>query len=314
MAPPCVLVTDAKAHTVQTFVVSGPIAAKDAMKELAQDEGIRGAGIWIIVETLEEANLVITVRECNYESRVRKFKDQLRPFDVQCSVLSRRLQRKFAWGDAKLPEEESAGYALSSQEYWLHPLCPQRFYVIEKQDSNTEKIIWIRQELGDDADLAEFCEKYIELYGETVRGVATQKSKCLALFGEYSPQHKHWVRESSLPPEELETFQRVWNPDAPQRCRECSTVLKQWKTHDNAYCCNKCKTAGRVRMCKTCKRTPGSNPENRCCFMSHTQGTDELSQTLQRHEAMLERAHFLSGQEDVVDESHEQAWKRRRRS
>ena len=64
-----------------------------------------------------------------------------------------------------------------------------------------------------------------------------------------------WRNESDLPPETLEPFQRVWNVDAPERCRECSKpseVAHPVRRLGTPYCSPGCYHAGLAVVCKGC--------------------------------------------------------------
>ena len=50
-----------------------------------------------------------------------------------------------------------------------------------------EKLAWIRQEIGDGAELPDFAEKWLDLFGEKIRGAVSQKAACLKLYGQYAP-------------------------------------------------------------------------------------------------------------------------------
>ncbi len=48
---------------------------------------------------------------------------------------------------------------------------------------------------------------------------------CLKRYTLYTQGKCTVKKESDLPPEELEEFRKVWDPDRPRRCRECSGAL-----------------------------------------------------------------------------------------
>jgi len=128
-----------------------------------------------------------------------------------------------------------------------HPMDPLPFYVIDQERVNeTEKLAWMKQELGSDADLATFAAKFLELFGEKLKGEVPQKAACLKLFGAYSTAS--WKKESDLPPAELEAFQQVWGK-APARCRECNSSLPADTPFTMPYCSDTCREAGKRLSC-----------------------------------------------------------------
>ena len=45
------------------------------------------------------------------------------------------------------------------------------FFVIDQRNvPDDEKLAWVRQELGNDAELPDFAAKFVELFGNKVRG------------------------------------------------------------------------------------------------------------------------------------------------
>ena len=132
---------------------------------------------------------------------------------------------------------------------------PEYFYVIDQQKvPEKDKLAWMQHEIGGNADLAAFAAKFMELFGDKIHDVSTQKSKCLALYAKYVPeesQARGWRKESDLPPAELEAFQKVWGP-APRRCRECNKALPEDAPTKQLFCDMACKSAGRTVACISC--------------------------------------------------------------
>lgn len=129
-----------------------------------------------------------------------------------------------------------------------HPTQPMPFYVIDHEKvPDDEKLAWMKQELGSDADLATFVARFLELFGEKLKGAVPQKRACLKLFGTYN--EAGWKKEGDLPPTELEAFQQVWDPKAPTRCRECNSSLPADTPFTMPYCSDKCREAGKRLSC-----------------------------------------------------------------
>ena len=66
-----------------------------------------------------------------------------------------------------------------------------------------------------------------------------------------------WRNESDLPPATLEPFQRVWDVNAPERCRECNKASEVAHGHPvrrfgAPYCSPGCSHAGLAVVCKGC--------------------------------------------------------------
>ena len=134
-------------------------------------------------------------------------------------------------------------------EWRQHPRCSLPFFVTDQvKVADAEKVVWIRQEIGSDATLPDFCKKYLELFGDWKVGEIQQKTACLLLYARYCPESEAaaWKKEGDLPPRDMEEFQRVWNPKAPSRCRECRKALDTTSIRD-AYCSSKCEDATLVR-------------------------------------------------------------------
>ena len=140
--------------------------------------------------------------------------------------------------------------------YWQHPERPLPFYVInQKKMPDAEKLAWLRQELGPGADLPRFATTFCSLFEDKLRGDIPQKAKVLALYALYVPigsKACEWRKESDLPPEELEAFQKVWTSTAPRRCRECNKALPEDAPKQQLFCDSVCQSAGRMISCITC--------------------------------------------------------------
>ena len=196
-----------------------------------------------------------------------------------------------------------------------HPTAPLPFYVIDPQKlGDADKVSFIEHDLGKDKDLFTFAEKFMDLFGSKMKGVVPQKSKCLQLFALYSEQGRNWKKESDLPPQTLTSFQRIWDPNAPDRCRECGTSLNcklsdsERKHNDQHYCSEKCRLAGIIEICWKCKRKIDDKSVAPCTFCKTTTGpTNNSKRSLELTTQMWYR-----GQE--LHQNHEPAWKSRRRS
>lgn len=238
-----------------------------------------------------------------------------------CAVDKRKEQKA---SDAVEEMKENCGAPPNGMHYkWRsHAERPLPFYVTDQdkvaddQDkvADEEKVLWLRQELGSDATLPEFCAKFVELLGNKLRGPVPQKAACLKLYALYRPDscEAAWKKESDLPPHDLAEFQRIWDSSAPSRCLECGKAIRGVVSNQDLYCSNKCQEAGFVFKCMRC------TPEQKCrlCTMAPApQGTGKLDQMLRENQDQIKRMERLLGREKrSADPCHEPAWKKRRRS
>ena len=145
-------------------------------------------------------------------------------------------------------------------------------------------------------------------------GAIQQKGACLKLYAQYRPgsEEASWEKEGDLPPRAMEESQRVWNSEAPSRCRECRKPLEDTASAQDRYCGGKCRDAGFVVERTRC------TPEHDCTFCrlrAAPEGRNELGQVLRENEQALKRWRGVIGHTTrVADQNHEPAWKKRRRS
>ena len=203
--------------------------------------------------------------------------------------------------------------------YWSsHPTRPLAFTVIDQRNvPEDEKLAWMRQELGNDAELPEFAAKFAELFGDKVRGTVPQKAACLRLYGLYRPDVRGWAREHDLPPADQEAFRRVWGDDR-KLCRECASVVGE---PGKLFCSAECENAGVVAACRKCE-APLDPAWPYCaeCKIGSAQplkvpkGDTALHKGLKRGAKSLATAQRFWAAARAADPEHEPAWKKRRRS
>ena len=204
-----------------------------------------------------------------------------------------------------------------------HPSRPLPFKVIDQiKVPDADKLAWIQSEIGRDEDLTWFAAKFLDLFGSKLRGDVPQKAACLKLFAAYAGGGA--MKESDLAPTDLMAFERVWKPDAPDRCLECSTVLDA----RGEYCSNKCRNAGLTVVCTRCQgkaesvsiRMPteqGADEVEKhlictACDRPLVIGTDEIAKWTRNSRRSIA---MLGGDfKRTFDDAHEPAWKQRRRS
>ncbi len=189
-----------KPHMVQTVVMK-VVGASSALLDTHYKSLLwNGAGATAHIEIDEIAAngqqgqyLVLTnqtvCEEMALAERLRKGLQQL-PGSPQVEwvrPLTRRLQRLFGWGDVattrndvacaakagdlqeqRKEQKASDAVAPNGVHYKWHPHVerPLSFYVTDQDKvADEEKVLWLRQELGSDATLSEFCAKFVELLG-----------------------------------------------------------------------------------------------------------------------------------------------------
>jgi len=334
-APPVIALGDCN-HDWYSF--EGPLAARDKCAELKEQAESKG-------EPFDEVGMRRWLTKGDV-GRCRRDVQHLGPFWrctscrlVLCHTCNHVRHKNQAASRAidelKKEKQQEATHAAEvhrkvkegappdgvKSQWRQHPERPQPFFVIDQEKvSDEEKMIWIRQELGSDATLSQFCAKYIELFGARKVGEIQQKGACLKLYALYAPDSREaaWKKEGDLPPRDLVEFQRVWNPEAPNRCLECRKSIGN-KSDRDTYCSDKCKRAGVVATCTRC------TPERKCLYCTAAPSwsalgkrkfdTSKLDEAIRRSEEQLKRTRQMLGHERrSADPDHEPAWKRRRRS
>jgi hypothetical protein len=306
------------------YTWDGPLAARDKCAELQEQADSKGQPF----DELGTRNWLMKgdVGRCNRDAthpgpfwRCTSCRLVACHACAHCKTNEQRASRKVQ--ELKGTAAAATGALLDEVRFqWRqHPELPLPFFVTDQiKVSDEEKVVWIRQEIGNDAELAAFSVKFLELFGDRLRGAVPQKSACLKLFGVYSDAAPDWRKECDLPPNVLQDFQRVWEPAAPERCLECNKRAAPGTKHPlrrlgRAYCSLKCSDAGTIVGCKRC------TPERKCGFCSLKPaplGESRLDQVLRENELQLKRArHKMTGDATLeLDPNHDPAWKRRRRS
>ena len=76
--------------------------------------------------------------------------------------------------------------------------------------------------MGPDEDLPSFAVCFLKLLGDKLRGAIPQKT---ARLGGTASTTLSANSRMDLEPALLEVFQRVWDPEAPSRCRSCYKAM-----------------------------------------------------------------------------------------
>ena len=134
-----------------------------------------------------------------------------------------------------------------------HPLRPLAFSVVDQRKiPEQQKLEWIQQELGPVAEMVEFSQKWLELFGNLVHGVIPQKHACIRLYNQYCETFGIkclWRIESDIPPDVREGFQRLWH-QTHTLCMECGSRVPR---NGKLFCSAKCETAGIKMVCRKCE-------------------------------------------------------------
>ena len=331
--PPCTLCTETKPQYAQTFVVNTTGLPAGLLTDWGAARVVQGDGAFARVLLLnEDSFLIITLaRAAKIDPAARAISTGIAglpgaPKVTWVRPLTRRLQLLFGWGDvAGTPTTEEL--ALPSTELrpacaWRqHPTAPLPFFVVcPKRVPDEEKVAWLRQDLGDGADVSDFARKWRELFGDT-SVPAMQRSVCLKLFGAYSGSP--WRKEADLPPLELTEFQRVWDPAAPDRCSECSKAAPppgrfSLRRRGRPFCSEACACAGKRLACRRCGGALDAvYPRCTTCSWGLEPGRSKegrLGDFIESSTLALNKLLRITRAVEQTDDSREQAWKKRRRA
>ena len=109
----------------------------------------------------------------------------------------------------------------------------------------------MKDELPASATLEEFAQLHRQLLADRVKGDLPKRLHCLELYGMFDKSFKA-KKECELDPEQLEAFQRVFDPKAPRRCRWCASAVKPGGAYET-YCSDKCHAAANPpTKCRKC--------------------------------------------------------------
>ena len=231
---------------------------------------------------------------------------------VECRCGARRCQ--------KCDHPEAASAARAQYTWRRHPIRPLPFYVIDQAKvPETEKLAWIKQEIGRQADLQNFATKFLDLFGDKLHGTVPQKNACIKLYSQYAPEEddaRNWEKESDIPPFEREDFQRAWGQTA-RLCRECAKPVPRDVT--GFYCSAKCEQAACVYACRKCNKVledrvhPYCTDCNGSSRAPRKRPADDAFdlQTSRDSLALMQRVCHTNRQ---VDRDHTPAWKLRKKS
>lgn len=184
-----------------------------------------------------------------------------------------------------------------------HPLQPRPFYAIDYKDlPNNEKLTWLRQELGNDAELPDFAAKILELLGDKRQGEGPQRDLVVKLNAGYT-EGRVSQKPTDLSPAELTAFFRVWDPKALNRFDECRNQHQQ----PGGHCSNTCRCAGKTVCCRYCHK----KLEDSYCA-DCKKGQPPLVKIKNEGLEHARRLLFSPG-EERRDPDYETAWKRLKR-
>ena len=218
------------------------------------------------------------------------------------------------------PARENRGQPAVPQVQLLWEASKDRprpsFWVVNyERPQQEEKLWWITQEIGANAELPEFAAKFVDLFGENIRGKVPQQKACLELFAAYTSPPCPWRKESDMPLADGEEFETVWDPDAPKRCRECSKRMPAGASVLAEYCSDACRDAGRILVCSRCGQPDSGPPTSGCraCELGKIrrlpkrvlEGETALDKNLKRNRESLNLAARLWFRTTIKDPNHQ---------
>jgi hypothetical protein len=180
--------------------------------------------------------IVVTVKAVRSKDYVHTLQRKLTSHPISADVewvrpLDRHLQRLFGWGDVWAnPEDASRPSSVPPPRWWQGAYTPEPFYVSNPPKPRMDlQVEWMRDELPLGASLVDFaraCKRFL------YNGVSSKphfRRHCLELYRLYNPgftARKECALLRTHGPEALETFQRVFDPSAPSRCRWCARAIE----------------------------------------------------------------------------------------
>jgi len=236
---------------------------------------------------------------------------------VECAVCNVRPAMQCVCGlqrcEAHLPPPAAALAYAPSYIFEHSAVHPQPFFVLDfKKCPESEKLLWLQQELGSSPSVDVFAAKYLELFGDKVHGTRSQKKAILELYGKYgdAPLPVPWLKDSDMPPHELEAFKRVWDDKTPHLCRECAARIPEGRAN---YCSGRCELGGATFRCKTCSKELDANHPY-CTECKHGGAAPSKKCDPDQAAQMSMQQRMLFGGILSKDADYEPAWKCRRRS
>jgi hypothetical protein len=240
--------------------------------------------------------------------------------------------------DAQREERNVRKWATKASQnppcFWQHPQSPKPFFVFDHTKlADSEKLLWIRHEVGEEVDLPSFARAFLTHFGDKLHGAVPQKSKVLQLYMQYNENAGiSWLCERDMPPQDRELFQKVWTASAPNLCWECGKALTESAELAHGHYCNMaCQEARFLVKCVRCESTLQADARGyyHCgCAQAplaerlqppHLGGQFTRLDQMLRHSAtalkFVEEMFFTGAATSrIPNPDHEPAWKRPRRS
>lgn len=222
----------------------------------------------------------------------------------QCSCCTEFGAARCVCGAQRCHRHQKAVVAPKHRTVWKQSEFASGPFVVQdpKNMLNTSKVEFMSDELAPDASLETFAKLYVQLFGEKICE-QKKRASCLELYRLFNPAFKP-KKECELSPVQLQLFQKVFNPDAPPRCRWCNAQIPLKLRQ--IYCNQACAEAANPQVkCQKCGgesfrlvETPGHckgriNGMSRCNGCGHTEycqlitgsnwGTKRRSSTAPQH-------------------------------
>lgn len=171
----------------------------------------------------------------------------------ECSICNQVGAAKCACGAQRCHRHQAIAVAPKHRTVWKQSeFAPGPFYVLDpKWMRNELKVEFMADELDPGASLEEFAAVYMLFFADKM-GASRQRLACLELYHIFNPAFKQ-TKECELPPVQLQEFQRVFDQNAPPRCRWCNSQILP-KLEQLFYCNQACADAANPpEKCKKCQ-------------------------------------------------------------
>lgn len=138
-------------------------------------------------------------------------------------------------------------------EFFHLPGTALQFFVWDLHNwSDEDKLAWLKHELPARVDLPTFAAKFLDLFGDKLRGTGPQQRKALQLYKAFKDDPSLPECKTKLSGADRGDFERVWDPNAAAYCRTCGKKARIHKLFAS-YCSQDCLQDGCVRVCKYCE-------------------------------------------------------------
>ena len=159
--------------------------------------------------------------------------------------------------------------------YHLEAFKKDPLYVSENLMKADAKLEWLTLELhGEGWGLCDFAVVFMKLFKDSLSSKSEQRRLCLELYrkyahieeadikGEYKSEEEYrrkaYTSGVNIPADEIQGFEKNWDPEAPARCLGCKRALQDGYTKSR---CPECIAAAATVYCATCTGKPSSSSD-----------------------------------------------------